>query len=427
MTCGLKNRLNKIWMPEFRYKQCRTACFGIYDALSFFLFSQEILICSLCFSFCRMTINNFSIEYDAINSKNTFTNGDTINGRIIVETSKETKIQSLVFIAQGRAQVVWHEHYGQYAHYVYWANEKYYDVKHHILREARQDGTEVIGKGRHVFPFSFQIPDRNIPSSFKDSVGKVVHKLKAELKQSMKLSKKAKTHFTFVSKADMDIPGLMEPQYGSKDKSLAVFGSGKVWMDVHTKRMGYKQGKDLQVKVEIRNHSTRPVKPKFLLYEKKSYFAQGHRKVCTKKILKEKIEAIAPSSNKTVTQVITIPRELPPSILNCSIFKLEYRLKIHLNIKCASNPEIKFPIVVLPAFEVPTEKQPPPSSGFGFEAFRSPDQAAGSMALRQQPAPGQQPVPRLQVAPQPVDPPPAYGAHAMYPSYPDSGKYQDAL
>lgn len=49
------------------------------------------------------------------------------------------------------------------------------------------------------------------------------------------------------------------------------------------------------------------------------------------------------------------------------------------------------------------------------------------MALRQQPAPGQQPVPRLQVAPQPVDPPPAYGAHAMYPSYPDSGKYQDAL
>ena len=89
------------------------------------------------------------------------------------------------------------------------------------------------------------------------------------------------------------------------------------------------QGRDLQVKVEIRNHSTRPVKPKFLLYEKKSYFAQGHRKVCTSKILKEKIEAIAPSSNKTVTQVITIPRELPPSILNCSIFKLEYRLTVN--------------------------------------------------------------------------------------------------
>lgn len=87
-----------------------------------------------------MTVTNFSIEYDAINSKNTFTNGDTINGRIIVEVSKETTIHSLIFIAQGKARVCWSEHYGQHHHHVYWQNEKYYDVKHHILRESRQDG-----------------------------------------------------------------------------------------------------------------------------------------------------------------------------------------------------------------------------------------------------------------------------------------------
>lgn len=50
---------------------------------------------------------------------------------------------------------------------------------------------------------------RKIPSSFKDCTGKIVHKVGAELKQSMKLTKKAKAHFTFVSKADMDIPDLM--------------------------------------------------------------------------------------------------------------------------------------------------------------------------------------------------------------------------
>lgn len=88
----------------------------------------------------KMTIKTFSIEYDAVNSKNTFTNGDTINGRIIVEASKETKIHSLVFIAKGKARVCWTEHYGQHQTHVYWADEKYYDVKHHILREARQDG-----------------------------------------------------------------------------------------------------------------------------------------------------------------------------------------------------------------------------------------------------------------------------------------------
>uniref|UniRef100_A0A3Q3M4Z5 Arrestin C-terminal-like domain-containing protein n=1 Tax=Mastacembelus armatus TaxID=205130 RepID=A0A3Q3M4Z5_9TELE len=230
-----------------------------------------------------MTIKHFSIEYDAINSKNTFTNGDTINGRIIVEVSKQTRIQSLVLIATGKARVCWQEQYGD-NHHVYWADEKYYSVQHHILREARQDGTEVIAKGRHIFPFSFKIPDRCL---------------------------------------------FFDPQYGCKDKAIKLFGSGTISMDVYTKKMGYEQGEALQIILKISNHSTRSVKPKFILYEKRSFFAQGHRKLWTNEILKQKTEAVAPSTSETVTKVITIPRDLPPSILNCAIIKMEYRLKVN--------------------------------------------------------------------------------------------------
>ncbi|XP_068994510.1 arrestin domain-containing protein 3-like [Embiotoca jacksoni] len=358
-----------------------------------------------------MTIENFSIEYDAINSHNTFTNGDVINGRIIVEVSKETKIQSIVFIAQGKARVCWHEYYGQNNHRIIWADEEYYKVKHHILREARQDGTDVIGKGRHVFPFTFKIPDRKIPSSFNTCTGKIVHKLKAELKQSMKLTKKVKTHFTFVSIADMDVPGLMEPQYGCKDKTIKVFGSGSVSLDVHTKKMGYEQGEAVQVTAEITNRSSRSVKPKFTLYEKLSFFAQGRRRVSTHVIHKEKVEPVDASSGKVnVTKVINIPRELLPSILNCSIIKLEYRVKIQLNIKCASDPEIKLPIVILP--EGLGTTQPPASAGAGFEAFGNPNQ------------------PTWSTTPQPTasksgTPPPPYGAHEMYPTT-SADKYETA-
>lgn len=91
-------------------------------------------------------------------------------------------------------------------------------------------------------------------------------------------------------------------------------------------------GEGLQVTLDVTNHSSRAVKPKFILYEKKSFFAQGRRKVCTNEILKEKAEAVASSSKETVTKVISIPRELPPSILNCSIIKLEYRLKVNWTI-----------------------------------------------------------------------------------------------
>lgn len=93
-----------------------------------------------------MTINNFKIEYDAINSRNIFTNGDTINGRIILEASKETRIQSLVFIAKGKARVHFTEHYGLLGKSNpeidenYWHKQKYYRIKQYILRETRQNG-----------------------------------------------------------------------------------------------------------------------------------------------------------------------------------------------------------------------------------------------------------------------------------------------
>uniref|UniRef100_A0AAV2MS06 Arrestin-like N-terminal domain-containing protein n=1 Tax=Knipowitschia caucasica TaxID=637954 RepID=A0AAV2MS06_KNICA len=188
-----------------------------------------------------MTIQNFSIEYDAINSKNIFSTGDNINGRIVLEVSKEIQVQALIFRAQGQANVCWHEQHGQNVHMVYTSKEKYYNVEHHIL-PTRPYGTDVIGPGKHVYPFSFKIPESNFPSTFKSSVGKIVHKLKAELKQSMKMTKMAKTHITFVSPADMNIPGLLEPQHGSRDKTISAFGSGTVAMDVNIERLGYWQG-----------------------------------------------------------------------------------------------------------------------------------------------------------------------------------------
>ncbi|KAM9821912.1 arrestin domain-containing protein 3-like isoform 1-T1 [Syngnathus typhle] len=347
-----------------------------------------------------MTIKNFSIEYDSINSQNIFTNGDTINGRIIVEVSKETPIQSLTFIGKGSARVRWQEHHGQHTRH-YWSDEKYYEIKQHILRA----GTEFIAKGRHVFPFSFNVPNSKMPSTFKSSLGRIVHKLKAELKQSMKLTKKAKAHFTFVSKADTDIPGLMEPQHDCTDKKLTVFGSGTIAMDVYTPKMGYQPGEDVHVKVEIHNQSSRDLKPKFELYRKQSFFAQGHRRVHTEEIVKDKLESVNGRSKEVLKKVITIPRNIPPSILNSSIIKLEYRLKIYLDVKYAKDPEIKLPIVVLPTFEVPSAKQPPGPAAYGFEEFGNSNQQSWS------------------VTPQFSDVPPPYGAHTLYPTMSNSHKY----
>lgn len=165
-------------------------------------------------------------------------------------------------------------------------------------------------------------------------------------------------------------------------------------------------GEGIKVVASIHNKSSRPIQPKYYLYSKYSYFAKKKRKVETKKILKEVGEAIPPSAGQTITRTITIPPTTGPSILNCSIIMAEYRLRVrlsllktchnakgimvnlikvltvslpqvYLDVKYASDPEIKFPIVILPASQGYEEENSP----YGFDGFRNSGMAGGTNFL----------------------------------------------
>ncbi len=86
-----------------------------------------------------MTIRNFAIEYDAVNNRNTFSNGDTLVGRVIVEVSKETKIKALTIKAKGKADVSWTETQGEDS-VTYWDKEKYFSQTQSVLPEDNPDG-----------------------------------------------------------------------------------------------------------------------------------------------------------------------------------------------------------------------------------------------------------------------------------------------
>ncbi|XP_014027812.1 arrestin domain-containing protein 3 isoform X2 [Salmo salar] len=249
----------------------------------------------------------------------------------------------------------------------------------------------VVAPGTHVYPFTIQIPQQAMPSSFKGAWGKILYTLEAKLSRSMRISSKARAEFPFVSKADLgSIPELMIPQHGTKDKKMKLFTSGKVGMDIHIERMGYYLGEDLKVVASIENSSSREIKPKYTLYQKDSFFARGKRRVSTKDILKELGEPIPPSGKLKVTKVLKIPQHIVPSIFTCSNIKCEYRLKIVLDVPYARDPEIKLPLVILPATQMPG-LQPPPYSDLGFDSFGNANQPGWNSTPQFPTAPGAYP------------------------------------
>ncbi|XP_077456877.1 uncharacterized protein LOC144074356 [Stigmatopora argus] len=352
------------------------------------------------------TVKSLKVTYSDVSEKGTFTSGDAVNGQVILEVAKECKVESFYVKFKGKAEVLWTERHGQTT-VTYHSKNKYFSIKHYFI-QGGSTGKDLLFPGYHEFPFNFQFPLQEMPSSFTGSVGKVVYLLETKLSRSMRLSTKDTAKIPFVTKLVPNMSeDLMIPQHDSKNKKMHMFNSGTIAMDVKIEKSGFFPGEGLKILAYIQNNSSRQIKPKFCIYRKHSFFARGKRRLDTKDLLKEVGDSIPPSAGVTVNRVITIPPDMEPSILNCEILKVEYRLRVYLDVKYSSDPEIKFPITILPAFQASAAlaaNMPLTSTGFEFTSHGY-----------------QNPPPVDAFSPQqPFDPPPPYEGHGMYPSLMDS-------
>ncbi|MEQ2286690.1 hypothetical protein AMECASPLE_005012 [Ameca splendens] len=334
------------------------------------------------------TIKKLGITYNLLNNRNTFTNGDVISGHVTVEVAKDCQINSFYIKFKGKAEVRWTDGQSQGSH-TYHSKDKYFSVRQYFIGDKNSKHSSVVTPGIHVYPFSFQFPLQDIPSSFKGAYGKIIYLLEAILSRSMRMDSKESTVINFVGKGDLNpVPGLMEPQHESMDKKIELFTAGSVAMDVKLEKSGFFQGEGLKVLAYIKNNSSREIKPKYCIYRKHSFFAKRKRKVHTMNLLKKVGKPIPPSASENVAQVIAIPQDAEPSILNCDIIKAEHRLRV-------------------PAMAT----APSAASDFGnrpYGNYGNPHPLVWGFGPPQPPA-----------GDQPAVPPPPYETYAMYPSLND--------
>ncbi|XP_054635049.1 arrestin domain-containing protein 3-like [Dunckerocampus dactyliophorus] len=299
-----------------------------------------------------MTIKCFSVEYNKMNERAAFSPGDTLSGRVIVEARKETKVQCLMVKAKGKAEVKWYDQDGQTST-LHQEKKKYFHLEIIILQDKNKcDGSEIIGQGRNVYPFTFVIPNIDMPSSYEGQWGRIAYSLNAKLtlsiwsihKRKIEFPFLTKSDFPFASKSEMIILGLQEQQSATK---MSFYGSGKVTLNVTSERTGLRQGETMQVSVEVLNSATHAVTPKFYFCEKQTFVAQSKTIVHINEILFGTGESVQAQTKRTIRNVLSIPSQLLPTFFNCSLMKLEHTIKVTLGDHMARDPDIKLPLVIL--------------------------------------------------------------------------------
>ncbi|KAK3538978.1 hypothetical protein QTP86_023583 [Hemibagrus guttatus] len=374
------------------------------------------------------SIKQLSIIYDSVNNSNTFTNGDVINGQVVLEVSKEVTIESLYIKCKGEAKVSWSERRND-RHYHYSAHERYFKLKQYFIQDPSKKKNEdpgvilmggeiysnVVKPGNHVYPFQFQLPHGNFPPSFKGCHGSIKYLLEVTVDRSWKMDLTEKKEIVFLPR--LSGINLMSPQSGAIDKKLKLFTSGSTSVKATIDKMGYMQGEVIRVTSDIDNSSSRDLKLKYSLVQTQSFFAEGHTNRSHSTIFKIVGDPIPSGSKQTVSTNLTLPANLNLSITNCNIMKVEYIFKVYLDVPYASDPEIKLPLIILPAGHIfsPGQNQPdfqpygnpgapewdqtPPQPGFG------PSPPGTNFG----PAPGIYPSPYPSpMFPNPGAPPPSY-------------------
>ncbi|XP_013769830.1 arrestin domain-containing protein 3-like isoform X2 [Pundamilia nyererei] len=287
-------------------------------------------------------IKDFNVIYTATNDDDTVSPGDIIVGAVIFRLTKEVKVKSVSLKIKGDAFAQWSD-----GDTKYFAQRRYFKVKSYVV-EKNPKGT-VLPQGVNSLFFAFKLPDCDMPSSFQGKNGRISYIMEAKIARSWHWSSDAQKEIKFMSRSSPHTVQMMHPQSGSVSKNMGGRSRGQVQMSATINRGVCSPGETLSVVAKICNSSSKEMRPKFKLQQKIVYSCKKHTNPTFKTLCKMVGDTISPNSEQTVSCKIKIPGDIAPTLHNCDIISVEYYVKVYLDISFAFDPEVTFPLVILPS------------------------------------------------------------------------------
>ncbi|MGH0182184.1 UNVERIFIED_CONTAM: hypothetical protein FKN15_008675 [Acipenser sinensis] len=233
-------------------------------------------------------VKKFDIVFDSteVDSPPVFSSADVVSGKVVLELDTASKVESLKLHAEGFAKVHWTEarSAGSSAAYTQnYCDEVEYLDRRETLMQADNGELTVLQAGKHEFPFSFQLPEDN------------------------------KENHRNTAKID---------------------------------RKGYTPGEVIPIFAEFDNSTHRSVVPKAYITQTQTFIARGTMK--QKKSIVATLSGDAVGARKRETwhgRAIKIP-PVGPSILQCRIIRVEYTLRVCVDVPGTSKLSLELPLVM---------------------------------------------------------------------------------
>ncbi|XP_023699639.1 arrestin domain-containing protein 2 [Paramormyrops kingsleyae] len=298
-------------------------------------------------------VRNLRVVFDSpeLNSPPVYSSGDVVSGKVLLELTGETKVHSLKLHAEGFARVHWTESRSAGASSAYtqnYSDEVEYLNHREVLLQADNGDVTVLQSGKHEFPFSFQLPEETLVTSFEGKYGSIRYWVKVKLHRPWATVRKVKKEFTVIEPIDINTPALLAPQAGTKDKMARVWyrNCGQVSVTAKIDRKGYTPGEVIPVFAEFDNGSSRCVEPKAFITQTQTFIARGTMKQKHSVVVTLRGDRVGPRCRETWHgRAIKIP-PVGPSVLQCRIIKVAYTLKVCVNVPGTSKLCLDLPLVM---------------------------------------------------------------------------------
>ncbi|BFZ01389.1 hypothetical protein BsWGS_04428 [Bradybaena similaris] len=290
-----------------------------------------------------MKLNIFEIVLT--NTEAAYFSGQTVQGHVIIELAKSTKVKDLRMTFHGKAFVHWTEQtmrgpgevrFKEIRHHS--ATEEYFEVSKSLLSQASSpknpDDKRVLEAGQYTYPFKFRIPPTS-PTSFEGQFGFVRYWAKVTIERPWKKDVSAKKLFSVIFPVDLNQePAASQPISNQKEKRLCCLccTSGPIIAEIRLPQKGYVPGEKLIITADIDNRTRRKVQNIAVELLMTTTFHAAYKSRSVTQIVARIQRGSLKSGNSDSWEgdSLLLP-PLPPSFLiGCSIIDVKYTLQLRV-------------------------------------------------------------------------------------------------